>query len=199
MLVAGVLLGSGVASRSSGQSRHRLRGGSFTSTIDARWKVVVRTGLRGFETLTLTSTAAALDQQGVPPAGAIGITIIESPVSALSQHASASPRLEVREAQATGGAIQAEQAIALMSRVVRTPAGAQGVEHSGLPRFRTLSGASAAEESYEYLYGGRGNVQVDVVARHGGEIYFIDLDTELARIVDGEASFSRLLRDWRWD
>jgi hypothetical protein len=85
-----------------------------------------------------------------------------------------------------------------MSGVVRTPVSAQGVVHSGLPRFRTLAGASAAEESNEYVYRGRGNIQVDVVARHAGEIYFIELDTELTRIAEGEASFSRLLDDWRW-
>lgn len=194
MLVAAVLLASGVASTSSRQPLQRLHGGSFMSAIDARWTVIARRGSRGSETLSLSSTAAGLDAQGIPPAGAIGITIIESPASALKVRGRTAPRGQAREAQGT-----AEQAIALMARVVRTPASAQGIEHTALPRFRTLARASAAEESYEYVYDGRGNVQVDVVARHNGEIYFIELDTELARITDGEASFSRLLGSWRWD
>jgi hypothetical protein len=198
LVVAAVLLESGVASTSSGRREQRLHGGSFTSSIDARWTVVARKGSRGSESLALSSTVAGLDAEGIPPAGAIGITIIESPSFALRRRARLGPLRAVQEVQPTGGGTRAEQAIALMSQVVRTPSSAQGVVHSGLPRFRTLSGASAAEESYEYVYDGRGNIQVDVVARHAGEIYFIELDTELARIAQGEASFSRLLHDWRW-
>jgi hypothetical protein len=198
VVVAAVLLESGVASTSSGRRQQRLHGASFTSSIDARWTVVARKSSHGSETLALSSTAAGLDSEGIPPAGAIGITIIESPSLALRLGAHLGPRRAVQEVQPTSGGTRAEQAIALMSRVVRAPASAQGVVHSGLPRFRTLSGASAAEESYEYVYGGRGNTQVDVVARHAGEIYFIELDTELAWIAQGEASFSRLLHDWRW-
>jgi hypothetical protein len=200
MTVAGVvvLLASGVASTGGRQRERQVGGRSFTSTIDARWTVRTRTGARGFETLALSSTRAGLDAVGIPPPGAAGITVSEGPATTIVRRAGRAPAQLPADLTATRGATRAQAAIALMSAVVRTPAGAQWIELTGPPRFRTLAGASAAEESYEYVFGGRGNIQVDVVARRGDRIYFIELDTELAHIAQGESAFVRLLRNWRW-
>ena len=199
VLAVAALLASGVTSTSGGQREQTVAGGSFRSTIDARWKIVAHTGAGGFETLALSSGGAHLDAEGIPPAGAIGITITESDASGLTQRAGAGREGHTRDAIALpGSSASAQRALELLSRVVRTPAGAVGVEASELPRVSTLAGASAAEEAYEYVYSGRGNVQVDVVAHHGAKVYFIELDTELAQLATGESVLARLLRNWRW-
>jgi hypothetical protein len=198
VLSVATLLASGVASTSGGEREQRVTGGSFTSTIDARWTIVAHKGTRGFETLALSSSGARLDAGGIPPEGAIGITVTESPASAVAPPTREASGELSPQAAAAHAVARAENAIELMSRVVRTPAGAVGVEASEPARFRTLAGVGAAEESYEYLYSGHGNVQVDVVARRGAEIYFIELDTELAQLAAGESAFTRLLRAWRW-
>jgi hypothetical protein len=200
LLAVVVLLASGVTSTSGGQREQRVNGASFRTTIDARWTIVTRRGARGFETFALSSDGARLGPDGIPPARAIGITITESATSALARRAGGGREPQPREAIALSGAsARARRALELLSRVVRTPARAVGVEPSEPPRLRTLAGASAAEEAYEYVYSGRGNVQVDVVARHGAKIYFIELDTQLAQLATGESAFARLLRNWRWE
>jgi hypothetical protein len=195
---AAVLLASGVASTGGREREQRLGGGSFTSTIDARWTIRARTRAGGFEVFALSSTGAPLDAEGIPRRGAIGITLTEGPAAPIARRARRAPAQPSADSTATRATREAQAAIALMSAVVRTPAGAQWVELSGPARFRTLAGASAAEESYEYVLGGRGNVQVDLVARRGSRIYFIELDTEVAHIAQGESAFATLLRNWRW-
>lgn|GEM_PF-6158770 len=200
LLAVVALLASGVTSTSGGQRERRVNGGSFRSTIDARWAIVAHRGARGFETLALSSHGARLDADGIPPAGAIGITITESAASALARGARGGREPQAHQAIALPGAsVRARRALELLSRVVRTPARAVGVQPSELPRLRTLAGVSAAEEAYEYVYSGRGNVQVDVVARRGAKIYFIELDTQLAQLATGESAFAQLLHDWRWE
>lgn len=207
-LGAAALIVSGAISSSNGRARERaLRGGSFKSAIDASFKVVAHSGVPGSQTWALSSTGARLDAEGIPPAGAIGITLAESATPATGaregeaanaeglREAAAQPQ---PEAPAPSERARAESAIALMLRVVRTPSGAQAVEASQLPRYRMLAGANAAEVSYEYMYRGHGNVQVDVVARRAGKVYFIELDTQLARLAQGEAALTRLLSAWRW-
>lgn len=201
------LVVSGAASSSAGVRQRVLRGSSFRSTVDATFKVVAHRGGPGSQTWSLSSTGAPLDADGIPRAGAIGLTLTESTPPAGSgrgreaagesragqtspQPRSESPAKRDRE--------RAEAAIALMSRIVRAPPGAEGVQISGQPQFLTLAGASAAEESYEYVYRRHGNVQIDVVARRGGEVYFIELDTALPRLAQGEAALARLLRGWHW-
>ncbi|HEX4563359.1 MAG TPA: hypothetical protein VH115_02795 [Solirubrobacteraceae bacterium] len=187
-----------MASTSGRQRERRVGGTSFTSAIDARWTVHTRTGAGGFETLALSSRGARLDAVGIPLPGAVGITVSEGPATTIERRAGRAPAQPAANLTGTRAARQAQAAIALMSAVVRTPGGAQWVELSSPARFLTLAGASAAEESYEYVFGGRGNVQVDVVARRGDRIYFIELDTEPAHIAQGESAFVRLLRNWRW-
>jgi hypothetical protein len=198
VLVALALLVSGVAATSGRQPEQIVSGASFHSAIDARWRVVAHTARRGFETMALSSTGAHLDAEGIPPAGAIGITITDGPASAIAARPRERAEAHAQPAPLARTGALAEAAVALMGEVVRTPASAQGIEVSGPARYRTLAGASAAEESYEYVYRGRGNVQLDVVAARAGEIYFIELDTELAQLPQGEAAFARLLRNWSW-
>jgi hypothetical protein len=54
VLVAAVLLASGVASTGATHRSHRLSGGSFTSTVDTRWTVLARSGARGSKTFALS-------------------------------------------------------------------------------------------------------------------------------------------------
>jgi hypothetical protein len=189
-VAATVVLVSGAGSSSSTGGTRALTGGSFTTLLDGGWSVREHVGSSGMRTFSLTSTRAPLDAEGIPTVGAIGITVSESPASALAGLAS--------EASATNPHTKGADAIALLSAVVRPPAKAQDVAVTQPVRFRTLADASAAEAAYEYAYEGHGNVQIDVVARRRGTIYFIELDTELARMTLGEAAFARLLARWRW-
>lgn len=208
VVVAALIVSGATSSSSGGEAPARsLHGGSFRTAIDSGFEVVAHAGTRGSQTWSLSSSGARLDEEGIPPAGTIGITLAESLTPATGAHggeaanagrvgeAAAQPHAEAPE---TSERAREEAAIALMLRVVRTPTDAEGVEPSQMPRYRTLGGASAAEVSYEYTYRGRGNVQVDVVARRGGKVYFIELDTELGQIARGEAALTQLLRAWHW-
>ena len=192
------LLVSGTASTNGRVRVRHVASRSFTSTIDARWTVRAHRGAGGYETLALSSTRAHLDSEGIPPEGAIGITLAEGATATLASRGGEGVAQAGAQPPAGREGARAQAAVALLAEVVRTPAGAQGVELSGPPRFRTLAGSDAAEESYEYAYRGRGNVQVDVVATRNGRVYFIELDTELARIAEGESELSGLLRSWHW-
>jgi hypothetical protein len=188
---AGALLVAAFAGSSSSSGRSKtITGGSFQSSIDAGWTVRSRTAGSGAVAFSLSSTRAPLDAAGVPPAGELGITVSETPASTLTGLAP--------EATATNPQTRTADAIALLSAVVRTPAAAKDVAVTQPVRFKTLAGASAAEVAYEYSYRGHGSIQVDVVARRHGRIYFVELDTEVARMSQGEAALARLLARWRW-
>jgi hypothetical protein len=165
-------------------------GGSFASAIDAGWTLRARAGAAGLDAFALSSTRAPLNAQGIPPKGAIGISISESAASTL---AGLPP-----EASAENPQTRTADAVALLSTVVRPPANAQDVAVTDPVHFRTLAGASAAEAAYEYAYEGHASVQVDVVARRHGTIYFVELDADVAKMSQGEAALARLLAQWRW-
>jgi hypothetical protein len=157
---------------------------AFSTTYPAGWSDRVRSGPHESVQHKLTSTAAPIGRLGIPPAGTVGITINDTPASGvvLGHHFSE----------------EALKAVALLPLNVGTPATAEGVTQASHPRTVTLDGVEAAEESYAYTYGGRQNVQVDIVAQHKGRIVFIELDAEPSQSSQSQAALTQVTSTWRW-
>jgi hypothetical protein len=154
---------------------------TFTSTVQRGWTVSVKHGRGGTTRYQLSSTGRPIDRLGIPPQGTIGITIDESPATALRRFASGTP-----------------SALALISRIVGVPGNATAVTLASPPRPTRLGGGDAAEESYEYSFRGRENIQVDVVGRHRGEVVLAELDAEPALAGTSAAALAALTSHWRW-
>jgi hypothetical protein len=85
----------------------------------------------------------------------------------------------------------------LLRYVIGTPK-AKG-ESSSVPLHETsLGGAAAAATSYTYTYEGVGNVQSDVVSRHGQELASIELNAEPALASQGTTMLDAVIAHWRW-
>jgi hypothetical protein len=150
----------------------------FSAPYPAVWSVVAahRGGAVRYQ---LSSTGRPIDSLGIGPAGTVGVTILETAPSRIV------------------GAFS-RGVTALLPLIVGTPRTAEGVTRTATPRTVTLDGMQAAEESYAYTYGGRENVQSDVLARRGDRLVLVELDGEPVAARGAEAGFEALMRGWRW-
>jgi hypothetical protein len=158
-----------------------LQGRAFETSVIAGWRIRTRQNPHGAVRYQASSTAAALDSAGVPPAGGVGITIDDVPASFF-----------------TRGSSRAPDSLTVLRMSAGTPRGAKGVARVAAPRRTTLGGAEAAEEAFTYSYRGRGNVQVDVVAQHGGRSLLIELDAEPGLAKPSQQALELLASGWRW-
>jgi hypothetical protein len=172
-----------------GSSVQTLQGSSFTTSYPAGWRMTVHHA-DGIAEYQLSSTAATPDGYGIPPAGTIAITIGEVPAAVVASH------------PLTGGAPDlsagSQDATELLPNVVGTPAGAlnESITTAGHPT--TLDGIDAAAIVYAYSNSGLQNVQSDIVARRGTEIFNAELDTEPSLESQGNAALATIIADWHW-
>lgn len=164
---------------------------SFSTSYTAGWHLASQRNVaRAAAVYKLSSTASEPNNLGIPPAGTIGITIAEYPVSALSSaHLAGAP---------PDPAITKQGPVQVLPHVVGTPGSATGVSLASPPSVSKLGGAEAAIESYGYTYRGVGDIQVNVLSRHKGRIIMIELDTEPSLASQGQAELEVIGAHWRW-
>lgn len=164
---------------------------SFSTSYTAGWHLASRRGAAQTAAVyKLSSTASEPNSLGIPPAGTIGITIIEYPESLLASAHLVGARPDP--------AITKLGAVQLLPHVVGTPGSATGVSLAGPPAPSKLAGAEAAIESYGYTYRGVGDVQVNILSRHEGHIALIELNTEPALASQGQAEVEVIGAHWLW-
>lgn len=182
--VALVALGAIILSvlTSGDQAWSTIRGRGFTSTYPASWTRFLTHPGPGASVWSLSSTGQRLDGLGIPPAGTTGITVGELPLSAL-----------VDDPAAAG-----QPAAEILPYLIGIPRGAEQPIITMPLHALSLAGASAAEVGYRYIYEHVSNVQEDIVAHHGGDIAWLELDSEPALAVRGMAALRGIIRRWRW-
>jgi len=168
-----------------------LRADSFSTSYTAGWHLVSRrNAARTAALYKLSSTASEPNNLGIPPAGVIGVTIGEYPVSALaSAHLAGAP---------PDPSITKQGTVQLLPHVVGAPGSATGVTLASPPALSKLGGAEAAIESYAYTYRGVGDVQLNILSRHKGQVVSIELNTEPALSSQGQAELEVIGAHWHW-
>ena len=174
---------SSTPSRNSPQRNTKpLHAGSFTTAFPATWHLSSKTS-HGAHLYTLTTAGARVDALGIPTPGGIGITVQIVPSTTLPSRA--------KRALSHG-------ATELVSKVV------------GVPKPRHLGEADVAAPPNHPRRTASGrrivrlptrdadNVQAGVVARHGGNVFFLEVDTESPHQREATAAFDTILRSWRW-
>jgi hypothetical protein len=154
-----------------------IHGHGFSASVLSGWSLTSQQAPGGRNRYQLSSTGAPISALGLPPAGTIGITIDAFP----SKNSGAGPSV-----------------LQLLSRTVGTPKGAVGVAVGSPARTVLLAGVSAAEKAYTYTFAGFSNVQVDVLARHGGTTYLIEFDAEPGLLHESQSALELLFSSWRW-
>lgn len=166
---------------------HQLRSPSFETSLPAGWYFVQeRTTVKGARTFHLSSTGAAVDGLGIAPKGVAAITVAESAPGSL-----AADRIGGRPAETLAPA-------ALMAHVIAQPREAVSLVTAQAPKASRLDGASAADAAFGYGFHGRGMLQMDVIARHGGRLFTVELDAEPGLVKRGQAALSTMLSSWHW-
>ena len=187
-LVAFLLLGSHgtKAAHATGSPAQRsIQANSFSATLPAGWTVLSRAagGAHGYH---LSSTGASINGLGIGPSGTIGVTVTES-----GQGALAHGRVEGRPASTYS-------APALLPHVIGTPAVASSVVRVAAPAPRHLASEPAGEEAFTYTYKGRKMMQVDLLAKHGGRLFVVELDAEPALASQSKAALQTIFGSWHW-
>jgi hypothetical protein len=167
-----------------------LNASGFTTSYPAGWTMLVKRA-DGVTEYQLSSTGAAANAYGIPPAGTTAITIGEAPAAIVATHSliGGAPDL----AAATQSALQ------LLPNVVGTPAAAQTAVVTTAAHTTTLGGIDAAATTYSYTYLGQPVVQSDVVARRGNEIVNAEMDADPSLASQGDAALATVLAGWRWN
>jgi type II secretory pathway pseudopilin PulG len=184
--VAGALIVTLGASGSGSSSTTALRGRAFTTAYPDGWTVTIRHRSAEDITYVLTSSAARTNDLGIPPAGAIGITIDDYSLEAVSA------------IDPAAAATVSQDPLALLPAFIGTPRTAVDEVSSVALHTTTLGAAAAAAASYTYIYNGVSDVQSDVVSRHGQQIATIELNTEPALASQGTAALNAVAAHWRW-
>jgi hypothetical protein len=163
-----------------------LHAASFTAPVPAGWTVREQSNAKGTHQFQLGSTKASINGVGIGPAGTVAVTITAySPQALTHGHIAGKPASTYSPA-------------ALLAYVVGQPAQAEGVQVGQHPTATTLAGAPAAEEAFFYGYRSRENLQVDVIAKHAGRLYMVELDAEPRLRTASESALSQILGGWRF-
>jgi hypothetical protein len=190
LLAAGVAAAVVVALGSSGAPLLKtLRAASFTTVVPAGYIVTLVHPLSGFNSFQLlggTAADLAVLDDGVPPAGTIGLTVSEVPVTVASA-ATNNPHLATLAPAA------------LLALLVKLPASASHIAVAEHLHGATIDGEAAAAISYSYTYRGFPNVQSDVVTRHGGQLVGVELVSGPALAAQGAAAERTVLSHWAWN
>lgn len=163
-----------------------LHAASFTAPVPAGWTVREQSNAKGAHQFQLGSTPASINGVGIGPAGTIGVTITEYGAKALTH------------GHIAGKPAGSYSPVALLPFVVGQPARAEGVQVGQHPTATVLAGAQAAEEAFFYGYSSRENVQVDVIAKHAGRLFMVELDAEPRLAATSKTALSQILSGWRF-
>jgi len=188
-LVAAAPLAAG-AIASAPATIHTLHVSSFTTAYPAGWRLTVSRA-SGISVYKLSSTGAKVNRVGIAPAGTIAITIYVLSVSWVTTH-------PILSGVPPDRAAASQSALQLLPHVVGTPVASPTVMITTPAHSTVLDGVSAAAIVYRYRYAGVGNVQSDVLARHGHEIVFAELDTEPSLRSKGTAALATITTHWHW-
>jgi hypothetical protein len=156
----------------------------FSTSYEPGWTLTSKFAPHGIARRQISSTGAPIDGLGLPPAGAVGITIDEDPLSGI---------VDGRFITLAG-----RNALGLLRLTVGTPRGAEELTRASAPRQTTLGGVEAAEEAYTYSYEGRQNTQVDIISKHHGRSVLVELDAEPTLSRQSQAALELLVANWRW-
>jgi len=86
----------------------------------------------------------------------------------------------------------------LLDAIVGIPRDASGVQDARRRKATRLAGARGAEVGFRYRYRGIENLQLDVVAHHGGTVVFAELNLDPALGDAGLAPWRALRARWHW-
>lgn len=159
---------------------------SFTAPVPAGWTVREQSNAKGAHQFQLGSTKASINGVGIGPAGTVAVTITEYGPQALTR------------GRILGKPAASYLPVGLLPFVVGQPARAEGVQVGQRATPVVLAGAPAAEEAFFYGYKSRENLQVDVIAKHGGRLFMVELDAEPRLQAASKSALSQILGGWRF-
>ncbi len=159
---------------------------SFTVPVPAGWTVREQSNSKGAHQFQLGSTKASINGLGIGPGGTVGVTITEYTPAVLSK------------GRINGKPAGRYSAAALLPFTVGQPARAEGVQVGEHATPTTLDGAQAGEEAFFYGYKGRANVQVDVIAKHAGRLFLVELDAEPRLQATSKSALAQILSGWHF-
>lgn len=158
----------------------------FTVPVPAAWTVREQSNAKGARQFQLGSTKATISPLGIGPGGTVAVTITEYTPAVLSK------------GRIDGKPAGSYTAAALLPFTVGQPARAEGVQVAQHPTATTLDGAQAGEEAFFYGYNGRANLQVDVIAKHRGRLFLVELDAEPRLQATSKSALSQILGGWHF-
>ncbi len=159
---------------------------SFTVPVPAGWTVREQSNAKGAHQFQVGSTKATINGVGIGPGGTVAVTITEYTPAVLSK------------GKIAGKPAGSYSAAALLPFTVGQPARAEGVQVGQPPTATTLDGAQAGEEAFSYGYKGRANLQVDVIAKHAGRLFLVELDAEPRLQATSKSALSQILGGWHF-
>ncbi len=159
---------------------------SFTLPVPTGWTVREHSNGKGANQFQLGSTKAQINGLGIGPGGTVAVTITEYTPAVLAK------------GRIAGKPASTYSAAALLPFTVGQPASAEGVQVGQHATPTTLDGAQAGEEAFFYGYKGRANLQVDVLAKHGGRLFLVELDAEPRLQATSKSALSQILGGWRF-
>jgi hypothetical protein len=159
---------------------------SFTAPVPAGWTVREQSNAKGAHQFQLGSTKASINGVGIGPGGTVAVTITEYGPQALTR------------GRISGKPAGSYTPVALLPFIVGQPARAEGVQVGQHPTPIALAGAPASEEAFFYGYRGRENLQVDVIAKHNGRLFMVELDAEPRLQAASKSALSQILGGWRF-
>lgn len=158
----------------------------FTVPVPAGWTVREQSNAKGAHQFQLGSTEATINGVGIGPGGTVAVTITEYTPAVLSK------------GKIAGKPAGSYSTAALLPFTVGQPARAEGVQVAQHATPTTLDGAQAGEEAFFYGYKGRANLQVDVIAKHAGRLYLVELDAEPRLQATSKSALSQILGGWHF-
>jgi hypothetical protein len=192
LLAAAVLLlmpskgGSSTQSPSTPIPAASIHAPSFSAPVPAGWTVRAQANAKGAHQFKLGSTAAVINGVDIGPAGTVAVTATEYGPEVLTR------------GHIHGRPVSSYTPVALLPYTVGQPARAEGVQVAEHPTATQLAGAKAGEEAFFYRYGGRENLQVDVLAEHAGHLFLVELDAEPRLQATSRSALSQILGGWRF-
>jgi len=159
---------------------------SFTAPVPAGWTVRARANAKGAHQFQLGSTKGLISSVDIGPPGTVAVTVTEYEPEALTH------------AHIAGKPAGSYSPVALLPHLVGQPANAEGVQVGEHPSATRLAGAPAGEEAFFYSYKGHSNLQVDVVAEHGGRLFLVELDGEPRLQATSRSALAQILGGWRF-
>jgi hypothetical protein len=88
--------------------------------------------------------------------------------------------------------------VEMVELVAAIPTAAVNVNLSAAPGPTTLGGKAAGSGAYTYVFDGAQLVQTEVVTRHAGRIYVIQMTADASLSIIGASASNMARANWRW-